>query len=165
LLTQLSRPQLRRVPDELIGSDSRDPLIRRWYLFPKNRWFGVYLHHIMRSDEDCALHDHPKPNVSIVLKGSYREWMFYPDARRRGWRSWHAGRLSESPQGDLLACLVRRRFRIIFRPAALAHRIELIDGKPCWSLFITGPKVREWGFHCKPRWIPHYEFADRDGCD
>jgi hypothetical protein len=33
------------------------------------------------------------------------------------------------------------------RRARTAHRLELING-PCVTLFVTGPKIREWGFHC-----------------
>src|SRR3546814_10878289 len=40
---------------------------------------------------------------------------------------------------------------ITFRRAAAAHRLDLaedIQGQriPCWTLFITGPRIREWGF-------------------
>jgi hypothetical protein len=43
---------------------------------------------------------------------------------------------------------------------------------PCWTVFITGPIVREWGFHCPKGWVHWREFTDaRDsgsigkGCD
>lgn len=53
-----------------------------------------------------------------------------------------------------------------------AHRIELVDG-PCWTLFITGPRYREWGFHCPEKgWVHWRDFtAPNDygeigrGCD
>ena len=45
---------------------------------------------------------------------------------------------------------------------AAAHRLELIDG-PCWTLFVTGPRYREWGFHCPQRgWVPWKEFTSAD---
>jgi hypothetical protein len=53
----------------------------------------------------------------------------------------------------------------------LAHRIELEDG-PCWTLFITGPRYREWGFLCPQGWMHWQRFtASNDpgaigaGCD
>jgi hypothetical protein len=33
-----------------------------------------------------------------------------------------------------------------------AHRIELPVGSPTWTLFLTGPVVRKWGFHCINGW-------------
>jgi hypothetical protein len=162
LLNRLAKPH------ELVGP-AQDPLMRRWFLFPKNRWFGIYLHHIRCSDEDRALHDHPKPNISIVLRGSYREWMFLQDAprRRETWDgvklfAWDGLAVDES--GRITAALIRRAGQIVWRRASLAHRIELIDDKPCWTLFITGPKHRQWGFHCVRGWVPHYVFHDRNGC-
>ena len=71
----------------------------------------------------------------------------------------------------------RRTFRIagdvvLRRSGRMAHRIELVDG-PCWTVFITGPRYREWGFHCPEQgWIQWQRFtADKDpgatgkGCD
>jgi hypothetical protein len=41
-----------------------------------------------------------------------------------------------------------------------AHRVELTTG-PCWSLFITGPVIRSWGFHCQQGWRHWKEFVDQ----
>lgn len=58
------------------------------------------------------------------------------------------------------------------RRATFTHRIELTNG-PVWTLFLTGPKVREWGFHCPQEWR-HWTFftnpkdggqATGRGCD
>lgn len=32
--------------------------------------------------------------------------------------------------------------------------------KPAWTLFITGPKIREWGFHCPNGWRHWREFVE-----
>ncbi len=49
------------------------------------------------------------------------------------------------------------------RPASL-HRLELIQERGgirySWSLFITGPVVRTWGFHCENGWVPWRDFVD-----
>jgi hypothetical protein len=34
------------------------------------------------------------------------------------------------------------------------------DILPAWTLFITGPRWREWGFHCPQGWIHHDHFSD-----
>lgn len=120
----------KRKPDFIIG----DNYLHRWWVIPRNRFFNVYLHKIMRSDDDRALHDHPWLNCSILLRGSYRE---------------------HTPCG----AKVRTAGSIVFRRAVAAHRLEVVDG-PIWTIFITGPVIRIWGFHCPKRWVPWREFVD-----
>jgi hypothetical protein len=123
-----------RPPDFTIGPPN-DVCLRRWYVIPRNRWFNIYLHQFLRSDDDKALHDHPWFNCSVLLRGEYLE---------------HArGRIK-----------LRRPWVPVFRRATVAHRVELIDGGSVWTLFLTGPKVRTWGFHCPKGWIPWTEFAE-----
>lgn len=130
-------------PHFYIGGE-QNPYIRRWHLIPRNRFFNIYLHHILRDDDDRALHYHPWASCSIILKGGYWEHTFKGKFWRKPWR-------------------------IYFRRACAAHRLELEkqyfdyfppDNKPCWSLFITGPKVREWGFHCPQGWRHWRDFVD-----
>lgn len=138
---------IRRPPDFVIGGDDR-PYLRRWWLIPRNRWFNVYLHHFCRSDDDRALHDHPWLNVSILLRGEYTEVL---------------PALPHDPgycaRYDLYVRRVRRAPAIVFRRPSAAHRIELHAG-PVWTLFLTGPKVRSWGFWCKRFWRHWRMFTD-----
>lgn len=117
-------------PNYVIGNP---PYLLRWWLLPRNRWFNIYLHKILRDDDDRALHDHPWSSVSIVLRGSYRE------VTPSGTRRYEAG-------------------SVIFRTATLPHRLEVVDG-PVWTLFITGRRIREWGFHCPRGWVPWKQFV------
>jgi hypothetical protein len=126
-----------RPPDFVVG-DAADPYLRRWHLLPRNRWFNVYLHNFLRSDDDRALHDHPYWNMSLILRGSYLEHMA-------------KGPTPYIPRH-------RGRWAIVFRRAETPHRIELRWG-PVWTLFFTGPRVREWGFHCPRGWVPWQEFV------
>ena len=127
-----------RKPDFVIGPVD-DPYLLRWYLIPRNRWFNVYLHQFLHDDDDRALHDHPWVNVSVLLRGRYREVL--AEGRVR----------------------LRRPWCPVFRRATTAHRVELIDG-PVWTLFLTGPTVREWGFHCPQGWVHWRRFVKtRDG--
>lgn len=138
-----------RVPDFIIGGHAQ-PYLRRWWIIPRNRFFKVYLHQFLRSDDDRALHDHPWVNCSILLAGEYTEETIL--------------------SGGIHKRVIRRAGTIKFRPARAAHRIELHAG-PCWTLFITGPIVRQWGFHCPQGWRPWKEFVADDpgqigrGCD
>lgn len=135
-----------RKPDFIVG-EADDPYLRRWHLLPRNKWFNIYLHHFLRSDDDRALHDHPYQNVSILLRGQYMEHL--ADGRVR----------------------TRRAPQVIFRAATTAHRIHLFGGKspqPAWTLFITGPRVREWGFWCGNRWVHQKDFGNETtgkGCN
>ena len=119
-----------REPDFIIGGKDT-PYMKRWWIIPRNRFFNIYLHHFLRSDDDRALHDHPWINFSYLLEGSYTEWTIAAGGV-------HQARIAQTGSWK-------------FRRAKTAHRVELHTG-PCWSLFITGPVVREWGFHCSHGW-------------
>ncbi|WP_458760527.1 hypothetical protein ACSVBT_06965 [Afipia sp. TerB] len=140
----------RRPPDFIVGG-KEDPYLMRWWIIPRNRFFNIYLHHFLRSDDDRALHDHPWWNLSVLLRGEYTEHTI--------------------AAGGVHQAVIRRAGQFKFRGAKSAHRIELHNG-PCWTLFLTGPTLRTWGFHCPRGWRPWKEFvSERDngsigrGCD
>lgn len=136
----------RRPPDFVIGGIDR-PYLLRWWLLPRNPVFNVYLHCFLRSDDDRALHDHPWLfNCSVLLDGKYLEHT-------------HAG------------TFLRHAGDWKFRLGPAAHRIELLD-QTCWTVFITGPRVRKWGFLCPQGWVHWKQFTAPDdkgavgkGCD
>lgn len=123
-------------PHFIVGSPT-DPYLLRWYILPRNPLLNIYLHQFLRDDDDRALHDHPWASLSILLAGTYRE--ITPGGSRQVWPG-----------------------AVIFRRATHAHRIELPGGKPAWTLFLTGPSVRTWGFHCPRGWISWREFVKAD---
>jgi len=122
-----------RKPDLCIGGES-NPYMRRWYVIPRNKWFNIYLHNMLRDDDDRALHDHPWASLSFMLRGSLVEVL--PGERRRKLR---AG-------------------RIVYRGPNFAHRLEVPDSG-AWTLFLTGPVVRDWGFHCPKGWRHWRDFT------
>jgi hypothetical protein len=141
-----------RQPDEVIGKSSvdRNDYMRRWYIIPhaSNRtdWRflkrgNAFLHNFNRSDDDRSLHDHPwKWNISILIKGRY--WEHLPGGKK----------------------VLRKPGRIVFRNGTAAHRVELLKDEhgreiPVWTIFLTGPKCREWGFHCKKGWVHWKDFT------
>jgi hypothetical protein len=131
----------KRNPDLLIGELGK-PYMRRWILIPHNRYFNIYLHHFLKSDDDRALHDHPWCNASWLLQGEYME---------------------VTPEGSFH----RKAGYFYKRQAQSLHRIVLfkdIAGNdiPSWTLFITGPKIREWGFACPKGWRHWREFCEID---
>lgn len=109
---------------------------------------------ILRSDEDRALHDHPWSFLSIILRGGYFEISETFEGKkttlvRNGFAFMRTeeGRLTIQWPKNLSA----------YRPATYRHRVKLISFDetsqevPCWTLIVTGPHVREWGF-----WCPRY---------
>lgn len=130
----------KRSPDFTIGNTDR-PYMHRWFILPRNPVFNIYLHRIMRDDDDRALHDHKSFNLSIILRGGYWE------QTKRGIRWWKIG-------------------SFVFRSPWKAHRLVVERnhlGEPieCWTLFITGPTLRTWGFHCPKGWVPWTRFIDK----
>jgi len=132
-------------PDFIVGGSER-PYLLRWWLIPRNPVFNIYLHKFVRDDDDRALHDHPWVSCSILLQGYYREHTIAAGGI-------HRRELREA--GSVKVALPSR-----------AHRVELLLDEagrsiPCWTIFITGPRVRRWGFHCpESGWVPWEEFVD-----
>jgi len=117
----------KRKPDFVIGNPD-NPYLLRWWLIPRNRWLNVYLHRIRRSDDDRAKHDHPWLSVSLMLAGEIIEHF-----------DWHRHALTRHIRAGHLT----------WRSPWFAHRLEVRPGHwGCWTLFITGPIMRKWGFHC-----------------
>lgn len=139
-----------RRPDFVIGG-TEQPYLLRWYLLPRNPIFNAYLHLFLRSDDDRALHDHPWFNLSIILEGEYVE------------RTICAGGINQRDR--------RVAGGLKFRTPWHAHRVEI--DRPCWTLFLTGPRIRVWGFHCVERgWVRWQDFVEHTdhgnigkGCD
>lgn len=127
-------------PDLYIGGQE-NPYLMRWYILPRNPIFNIYLHKIVRDDDDRALHDHPWWSLSLLLKGEIIE------VDNNGWHFY-------------------KRLKIRFRKAEYCHRLMLPyrgHEKPAWTLFITGPRIREWGFHCPQGWRHWKFFTDETG--
>lgn len=92
--------------------------MRRWVL--NLGLCSIRLHHWLASDDDRNYHDHPWSFVTFVLKGGY--WDATPDLLDR----------LNAP------C-------VAFRRAEHRHTV-VIDRHGCWTLLLTGPVRRKWGF-------------------
>lgn len=114
-----------RQPDFIIGTDKTDPYMRRWWIIPRNKVFNVYLHEFLKDDDDRALHDHPWLSLSLALSGYMVEKYMDKGVERQRYVM----------AGDVIA-----------RSGTFSHRMLVVT--PSWTLFITGPVYREWGFHC-----------------
>jgi hypothetical protein len=130
-MQEWARDVMQRDPDFIIG----DNYLRRWWVIPRNAMGNVYLHEILQSDDDRALHDHPWQNTSILLSGSYTE---------------------HTPEG----VFERKAGDVVTRQAESLHRLVIPDGGSALTIFMTGPVVREWGFDCPQGWRHWREFVD-----
>ena len=134
LLERLGRKRivLDRVSDE--------PYLERYYLFLKERSsfpFNIFLHKFLKSDPD-DVHDHPWPYATLILKGGYWEWI--PEFNAAGEKI-----------GEVRKWRGPGHFRI--SSATSYHRVELGNDVECWTLFMPGPKQREWGFLVRDQWV------------
>lgn len=113
--------------------------MRRMPLVPRNRFFNLYLHHYSGPDRrDEGLHDHPWNSLSIRLWGGpLYEW------RHGHWKG----------LPDRAVIEKHKLPRVVHRPAERTHAIA--DSPwPAWTLFITGPWFRKWGFWTRAGWRP-----------
>lgn len=137
LLKLLERLGRKRVVMDRVENE---PYLERYYLFLKERErfpFNIFLHKFLKSDPD-DVHDHPWPYATLILRGGYYEWVpvFDTVGRKIGevqhWRK----------PGHFRTC-----------SANSFHRIELDPNVTCWTLFMPGPKQRDWGFLVQNKWI------------
>lgn len=126
----------RRWPDEIIPTAGR-PYLRRWHLIPKNRFLNIYLHCFLGPDER-VMHDHPWVSLSYVLKGHLIEEYQKYEGAPTGLRTIDAGEWT-------------------YRNSEFLHFLK--PSQPvAWTLFITGPKRKSWGFLTSKGWRHHLKF-------
>ena len=128
--------------DELIDVD----YMERWHLKRTKTEEGhlyinsddihnIYFHRFIGSDGP-VMHDHPWWSISFILSNSYTE---------------------HTPEGSFK----RKAGDIIYRSAHSLHWIEIED--PVYTLFITGPKIKEWGFMCSKVWFHWKDYMQMRG--
>lgn len=126
-------------PDVVLAPDG-EPYLYRWHVIYNNAHGNVFFHIQVRSDPERPLHDHPWDNTSVILSGGYDE--FYepsPQLVPLG---------ADGSFTRMMRCL--RKGDTVHRKATTAHRLILPSDIPyTMTLFVTGPKRREWGF-----WYP-----------
>ena len=126
-----------------------EPYLHRYYLLNTRwlaRWFPrlsyrIVLHKCVLSDVE-GLHDHPWSWWSKILEGGY--WEYVPGDSvgepQKIWRDpedgWRSGTSSD------------------FHRLVLPH-----EGAVSWSLFIMGPKEKDWGFQDREgTWVQWREY-------
>lgn len=120
------RPDVTGLPSTTILRNDGTPYLDRYHLI-STRDLRVQIHHWHGSDDQRAMHDHPWASCSTVLAGHLIEHT--PD-----------GAVQLSPG------------TVITRTAVEPHWIQLTT-LDAWTLFVTGPITRRWGFHTDRGWV------------
>lgn len=130
--------------------------LRRFYIW-RSEWIGMnfgelYLHKIVRSDDDRDPHTHPWPFLTLLLKGAYRD---------EAWGLTHRGtRVRLYGQDDKMSAPAVR-----YRNRDHIHRVRV--DKPnahAWTLVFTGPYWYDskgdasWGFETEKGYVPWREY-------
>ena len=142
LLNFLERMGRKRI---VMDRQSDEPYLERYYLFLKDRDrfpFNVFLHKFLKGDPD-DVHDHPWPYATLILKGGYYEWLPQFDSK--------GNKIAEM-------CVWRGPGSFRVCKANSYHRIELDPSVTAWTLFMPGPKKRDWGFLVNNKWIQHEQY-------
>lgn len=123
--------------ERIMDRDGQALYLERWVLL-KSPWLCIYIHRFHQPDYDIP-HDHPWWFFSLLLRGEYTEERLVPDIQKHG----------------LLKAVQKQRHpgSLIFRKATDIHRVvfepsmtEIRNAALPVTLFIAGPKTREWGF-------------------
>ena len=139
VLTDHAERIMQRPPDEIIG----DRYMRRWHAV-RTPIFCEYIHLYVGDDPIECLHDHPWPSASICLRGALQE--------------------TTSIAGDTCELSRITPGTVSVRSARFSHRLQLVTG-PAVTLFLTGPRIRDWGWHLPTGWRHWKEVSrvDPDG--
>jgi hypothetical protein len=108
---------------------------KRWELL-KLPFGYIYLHQILRADEDGHLHDHPYDFVSLIIKGGYIEQV---DSGKVFFRN-------------------RKLLSAVYMPATgIYHKIYKLHA-PTWSLVFASNRKHHWGYKYKDGWVSNEEY-------
>lgn len=123
----------------LIKNRTADSLYLMRYVILRTKWISIYIHRFMDSDHEVP-HDHPWACISLALRGTMREVIWDVEDQKESSRFVKPGSL-------------------IYRPIRHCHKLQVKGVLPYekredapMTLFITGPRVKPWGFVEKDNW-------------
>jgi hypothetical protein len=91
--------------------------------------FSLRVHHWTNDDDPRHMHDHAWWFLTLVLRGGYTD-------------------ISQAGEGQPVVHDHLSAGSIRFRPALHRHSV-MVDNGGAWTLVLTGPRERHWGF-----WVP-----------
>lgn len=130
--------------------------LRRWFLTPRFLPVRLFLHCILREDEDRFLHDHPWNFHTLVLAGGYDE-VYYPKLHARTHAYWRTVERAswEEPRDAAGFFRAHRRLKpgaLVQNDARHAHAVKPYNGT-VWTLVaaqqarLPEPGRESWGFY------------------
>jgi hypothetical protein len=101
-------------------------------------FLNIYVHRLCKSDREKHMHDHPWSFITLILWRGYMEYMeSYPEGISRKW------------------------LHIVYHKAEEVHKFKLLDEtKSTWTLVITGPRRREWGYKVGSDWFDNQTYRE-----
>lgn len=107
----------------------------RRYRLLATPWFNIYIHQILKSDEEAHFHDHPWNFFSFILSGGYKERSSYSVDR---WKQVHTNYFM--------------KHSLVHHKRSDTHKLTLMT--PCvWTLVLTYGKHQTWGYQTEAGWI------------
>ena len=131
----------------------KEGYLKRMPLLPRNKWCKVYLHRYFGDDDlTYGLHDHPWNSVSFKLNNKKMREIYFIDNVEKYYPQHHFhpvyGKIFIP---DYKRATSKNLEWMEYRDAAYAHAIAGIE-PGALTLFIAGPRIREWGF-----WSGHWD--------
>lgn len=132
------------------------PLLHRWTLLDVGRrvpdpskpermirsGFKFMVHHFLPESRDRDPHDHPRPFLTVVLRGGYENHEKVADG---------IVRVEHMKPGT-----------IRLRSATHAHT-TYAGSNGCWTFVVMGPLERPWGFWKDGKWWPWRIYEEKFG--
>jgi hypothetical protein len=115
----------------------------RRYRLLATPWFNIYIHQILKSDEEAHMHDHPWAFYSFILKGGYKEVSSY---EVDGWKEVHTN--------------YYLRHSLVHHKRNDAHKLTLM-ASCVWTLVLTYGKHETWGYQTEAGWIDFQSYREQ----
>ena len=145
-----------------------EPNMDRRAKLPKNQYANCFVHTYTHGELGVpSLHDHPWWSISFLLHGEMEEVVFdcgrrhLDQIRHASLKAYHKGGLAALQDLNVVKPPVKHIPvpRVLIRPPSYAHSV-LLKSESAKTLFITGPRVQNWGFYTEYGWIPFQLMAD-----
>lgn len=151
-------------------NEIEEPTMVRNVLLPKNNFNNHFLHRYTKGDFGVpALHDHPWWSISFLLYGELEEIVYdCGQLELDAFRSCSELAIKDTGIYGLVDDPLERPDwktktipvpRILIRPPGYVHSLQLKSEKAA-TYFITGKRIRNWGFYTKWGWIPYWYMAE-----
>ncbi len=129
----------------VINGPDQKPYLERYHVLRLPFGYQIYLHRFVASYPGRGLNNHPwKRALSLVLCGAYAETRM----------------LGAADDNELQTRWLRAgNFNLI--SGETFHRVNIPEGRECWSLFIHAPRAKSWGFIERQGYRDHDEIVSQ----